>query len=83
MVRRIVEREWRSAVSQSKSKKEQQIYYGCRYKHGVRLENFPEDYVAWLQSGLPYENTPVKRPTALRRTILFRSPSVHKQLTKE
>jgi hypothetical protein len=70
-------------VSQSKVKKEQQIYCSGHYKHGVILENFPEDYLAWLQSGLPDENTPVKRPTALNRNIVFRSPPVHEQPPKE
>ena len=53
-VRRILEKEWGTALSESKVKKEQQIYYGGHYKHGVRLENFPEDYLSWLQCGLPY-----------------------------
>jgi hypothetical protein len=70
-------------VSQSKVKKQQQICCNGSYKHGIKLENFPEDYLAWLQSGSPYENTLVKRPTALKRNTVFRSPPVHKQRTKE
>jgi hypothetical protein len=70
-------------VSQSKVKKEQQIYCSGRYEHGVTLENFPEDYLAWLQSGIPYDNTPVKRPTALKMNKVFQSPPVHKQPKKE
>jgi hypothetical protein len=70
-------------MSQSKVKKEQQIYCSGRYEHGVILENFPEYYLAWLQLGLPYENTPAKRPTVLKKNKVFQSPPVYKQSTKE